>query len=118
MFRYEHRSLPLLGFGAFLRRVALHGGVAIAIVALSLGGGVLGYRYTEGMNWLDALLNASMILTGMGPATEMTTAAGKLFASCYALYSGIVFLVVMSLLLAPFVHRLLHRLHAESRSER
>lgn len=76
--------------------------------------GSMGYHFTEGMSWLDAFLNASMILTGMGPVSELKTSSGKFFASCFALYSGIVFLVVTSIVLAPFIHRLLHRLHLDA----
>ncbi len=117
MFPYEHRSHPLAPSAVFVRRVVAHGGTAAAVISCSLALGTTGYHFSEGMSWLDALLNASMILTGMGPATELRTSAGKLFATCFALYSGIVFLVVSSLLLAPFVHRLLHRLHLESRRQ-
>jgi hypothetical protein len=114
MTRYEHRTESLLPPGQFGRRVARHGGAALAVLLASLGGGTLGYRLTEGMPWVDALMNAAMILTGMGPATPLRSTAGKLFASAYALYSGVVFLVVAGLLVAPFIHRLLHRLHMES----
>jgi len=114
MFRYEHHSQPLIESTAFFRRIAIHGGTAGTIIAGSLVAGSMGYHYTEGMSWLDALLNASMILTGMGPVSELKTPSGKLFASCFALYSGIVFLIVTSILLAPFVHRLLHRLHLDA----
>ncbi|HSE28003.1 MAG TPA: hypothetical protein VLA95_07200 [Gemmatimonadales bacterium] len=117
MSRYEHRAQPLLPPRQFGRRVARHGGAALAVLLVSLGGGTLGYRLTEGMSWVDALLNAAMILTGMGPATPLRNTAGKLFASGYALYSGVVFLVVAGLLVAPFVHRLLHRLHVDEPKE-
>jgi hypothetical protein len=77
--------------------------------------GILGYRELEGMAWIDAILNAAMILGGMGPVDPLKTDAGKLFASFYALFSGIVFLVVASLLVAPIFHRLLHHFHLESK---
>lgn len=114
MFRYERHNQPLIEPSVFFRRVAIHGGTAGTIIAGSLVAGSMGYHYTEGMSWLDALLNASMILTGMGPVSELKTSSGKLFASCFALYSGIVFLVVTSIVLAPFIHRLLHRLHLDA----
>lgn len=114
MFRYEHHNQPLIKRSAFFRRVAVHGGTAGTIIAGSLVAGSTGYHFTEGMSWLDAFLNASMILTGMGPVSELKTSSGKLFASCFALYSGIVFLVVTSIVLAPFIHRLLHRLHLDA----
>ena len=110
---YEHRSEPLLPARQFLRRLVLHGLIAAALLALSLGLGTCGYRCTEGMSWLDALLNASMILAGMGPVDVLHTTAGKLFASGYALFSGITFLATAGILVAPLAHRLLHVLHLE-----
>jgi hypothetical protein len=77
--------------------------------------GTVGYRELEGMPWVDAVLNASMILGGMGPVTPLATTAGKLFASAYALYSGLVLVAATAILLAPFLHRMLHDLHATSR---
>lgn len=75
--------------------------------------GVLGYHYLEGMLWIDALVNASMLLGGMGPVDALHTVGGKLFASFYALYSGIIFLVVVGVIFAPLYHRFLHRFHLE-----
>lgn len=95
-----------------MRRVARHGGVSLLIIALSLAIGTAGYRACAGLGWIDALLNASMILTGMGPVNILTTDGAKLFASFYALYSGIVFLAATGLFFAPFLHRVLHKLHA------
>jgi hypothetical protein len=88
-----------------------HALLTLAWVAASLGIGVLGYRGLEGMSTIDALLNASMILGGMGPVGELHTAAGKLFASAYALYSGMGFLVAAAVLFSPVIHRVLHRFH-------
>jgi hypothetical protein len=105
----------LLPWQRFLRRVTRHGLISFAIIAGSLAMGTLGYREAEGMPWIDALLNASMILTGMGPVTPLVTTGGKLFASFYALYSGLVFVAVTAILVAPFAHRLLHQVHATSR---
>ena len=110
---YEHRSQPLLGRKAFVRRVTRNALVAGVIIAGSLGVGVWGYRATEGLDWLDALLNASMILGGMGPVNELHSVLGKLFASAYALFSGVAFLVTVGILAAPLVHRLIHHLHLE-----
>ncbi len=103
----------MLERGAFLARLAAHGGVAVAIVALGLAIGTVGYRLTEQMAWIDAFLNASMILGGMGPVDRLSTEAGKLFASLYALFAGIVFVAVAGLLLAPLIHRLLHGLDVD-----
>lgn len=108
---YEHRNAPLLPFRRFLRRQLNHVLIGLAVIAVSLGLGVAGYHLFEKLPWLDALLNASMILGGMGPVDPIRTAPGKVFASCYALYSGVVFLVVVGLIMAPSLHRLLHRLH-------
>ena len=112
---YEHRSEPLLPAREFLSRMARHGGLAVTFVVFGLAVGMLGYRWTEEMDWLDAFLNAAMILAGMGPVTPLETDGGKLFAGLYALFSGLVVLVVAGVLAAPLVHRLLHRLHLEDR---
>lgn len=116
MFRYEHRSEPLLPWRLFLlRRVGKTLAAAAVVIAVSLLIGMLGYRLTEGMGWLDAFLNASMILGGMGPVDTLHTDAGKLFAGFYALYSGLMLVGTAGLLLAPFMHRLMHRFHLENR---
>ncbi len=109
--RYERHHEPLLTPRDFLHRMLRHGGLTVVVLALSLGGGALGYRVTEGMSWLDAFLNASMILTGMGPVSTLVTDAGKLFATGYAIFSGVVFLAAVGFLLAPVFHRFLHRFH-------
>jgi hypothetical protein len=111
---YERRNQPLLPFVAYVRRLARHGAAALGIIAVSLLLGVLGYHLTEGMAWIDALLNAAMLLGGMGPVTELHTYAGKLFAALYALYAGVVFLVIAGVLLAPVLHRFLHRFHLDT----
>jgi hypothetical protein len=113
---YEHRLQPLLPLRAFLSRLVLHALVAIGIILLSLGIGIAGYHYLEGLSWIDSLLNASMILGGMGPVNPLTTEAGKLFASFYALFSGMVFLVVTGLMFAPIFHRLLHHFHMDQQN--
>lgn len=110
---YEARRHPLLGTRAFLTRISSHFGVAILLIALSLLAGTLGYREFETLSWTDAVLHAAMILGGMGPVNSLQTEAGKLFATAYALYSGIVFLVTVGVVFAPFAHRLLHRFHAD-----
>lgn len=110
---FEHRSEPLLPLKAFVHRVSFYALLALLIVVLALGGGMLGYHATERMSWLDAFLNAAMILGGMGPVNPVMTPAGKLFAGCYALFSGIIVLVVVGIIFAPVVHRLLHTLHLE-----
>jgi hypothetical protein len=115
---YEHRSEPLLSQWAFYGRLARSFGVALAIVSFSLGMGTAGYHFTAGLPWIDALLNAAMILTGMGPVDPIKTTAGKLFATFYALYSGIAFLTMMAVLASPIVHRFMHKFHLEDEGER
>ena len=112
--KYEHRSQPLLPMALFLRRVLKHFLVAIGFMAAALFLGILGYHLTEHLSWLDSMLNASMILGGMGPVDAVRTPAGKVFASFYALFSGVVFLVIFGIIIAPIAHRLLHRLHLEA----
>lgn len=112
--RYEHHTQPLLPRIKFLWRILGHALIALSLLMLVLGLGVLGYHLTEGMDWLDALLNASMILGGMGPVNVLHTQGGKLFASFYALFSGVAFLAAAGLVIAPMAHRLLHWLHLEA----
>jgi hypothetical protein len=112
---YEHRSQPLLPRRLFIRRMVKHGVFSLCVVFVSLGLGIVGYHVTEGFSWLDALLNASMILGGMGPVNELHTVAGKFFASAYALFSGVAFLATVGILMVPLAHRLLHSLHVEAR---
>jgi hypothetical protein len=114
---YEHRNDPLLSRSAFLRRLALHAGVSAGIVLGSLGIGILGYHFLESLAWIDSLVNAAMILGGMGPVDTLHTIGGKFFASFYALYSGIVFLLAVGIIFAPVFHRILHHFHLEAASE-
>jgi hypothetical protein len=110
---YEHRLQPLLPLRAFLARLFQHAILAVGIIILSLWIGIAGYHYLEGLSWLDSLLNASMILGGMGPVNTLRTDAGKVFASFYALFSGMIFLVVTGLIFAPLFHRMLHHFHMD-----
>ena len=110
---YEKRREALAPQRVFARRVLRHAAVATALVAVSLAGGIAGYHLIEGLPWLDALLNASMLMGGMGPVDPLRTAPGKLFASAYALYCGLVVIFTAGILLAPFLHRLLHHFHAD-----
>jgi len=108
---YEHIRAPLLTRREFRLRVVRQVCWIALIILAALGIGVLGYHFLGGLSWIDALLNASMILGGMGPIDPLPNNAAKLFASFYALFSGIVFIAVAGLLIAPFAHRLLHRFH-------
>lgn len=100
----------------FARRLLICVGVAGVLIGLSLFGGVAGYHFLERMPWIDAFVNASMILSGMGPVTELRTSEGKLFAGCYALYSGLLLILVTGLILAPIVNFVLHRFHLDTKS--
>lgn len=110
---FEHKSEPLLPVRAFRLRILRAGSASLVLVAASLALGTVGYRATEGWAWLDAALNAAMILTGMGQVSAPRTDAGKLFAIAYALFSGVVFLTTVALVLAPLAHRMLHAFHLE-----
>jgi hypothetical protein len=108
---YETKRQPPLPLSRFIRRVILHLLASIALVAGSLLAGTFGYRRLEGLSWLDGFLNAAMLLGGMGPVENPVTNGGKLFAGLYALYSGLLFLVVLAVVLTPVIHRTLHRFH-------
>lgn len=111
---FERRKDPMLPRAAFLRRVARHVIIALGIDAGSLAIGVVGYHVLEGFSWVDSLLNAAMLLGGMGPVNELHTTLGKVFASFYAIYCGVIFLVVAGVLLAPIIHRFMHHFHLET----
>jgi hypothetical protein len=113
---FEHRSEPLLPRRAFLGRLAASAALGLAIVAVSLLVGMAGYRFFLGLGWIDAFLNASMLLGGMGPVDPPKTAAGKLFSGLYALYCGFAVLGVAGVIFAPVFHRFLHRFHLEGES--
>lgn len=110
---YESRRQPVLKPTQFLRRLFVHIATGAILIAASLAFGMWGYVQFESLSWLDAFLNASMLLGGMGPIHIPVTEAGKLFAGIFALYAGLVFIVVAALLLAPVAHRVLHSFHLE-----
>ncbi len=110
---FEHRTDPLLPTHRFFWRVLGFLAISAAVIGMALGCGVLGYHYLGELPWIDALVNASMILGGMGPVDPIKSHAGKLFASGYALFSGLLFIGAASLVVTPFVHRIMHRLHLE-----
>ena len=114
---YEHRRQKLLSWPAFLRRLARQGLSALILVVVSMGIGTVGFHVLSGQLWLDALLNSAMLLGGMGPVGDLGGTGGKLFATFFALYSGLVFLIVAGLLFIPVFHRLLHRFHLDASRE-
>jgi hypothetical protein len=108
---YESKHQPPLPPAIFVQRLLGHLAVAVGLLALSLGAGMLGYVVSEQLSWTDAFLNAAMLLGGMGPVNPPLTSAGKLFAGLYALYAGLVFIVTAALLFTPVLHRLMHHFH-------
>lgn len=110
---FEPRESPLAPTHVFAWRMAKFIGFAMIIAGIALMIGIFGYRYIAEMSWVDSLLNASMILGGMGPMGELKTDAAKIFASAYALFSGLVFISVMGIVLAPAAHRALHLFHLD-----
>ncbi len=114
---FEHRRQPLLPRPLFYRRLLKYGAASLGVALASLLLGILGYRYFESMAWIDAFVNAAMLLGGMGPVGELHSQAGKVFAGLYALYCGLVVIVSMGILLAPIFHRFLHRFHLEAAAE-
>jgi hypothetical protein len=114
---YEHRSKRPLSWRAFGLRMALHGTLAALMTALSLGLGMAGYMFYENLAWRDAFLNSAMLLGGMGPVDPPKTDGGKVFAGMYALYAGLVFLLVAGVVLVPVLHRILHHFHWEEKQK-
>ncbi len=115
--KLETKHQPLLSRRAFARRVAWSFAAASVLVAVSLLGGMIGYHLLEGLAWIDAFANASMILSGMGPLDPPKTDGGKLFAGLYALYSGLAVILAAGILFTPVVHRMLHQFHLEAEGE-
>jgi hypothetical protein len=112
-FRFESMHQPVISRPAFVRRLGKSFVISVAVIALSLVAGMVGYHVTEGMPWIDAYANASMILSGMGPLDAPKTFEGKLFAGTYALYSGLVVILATGVILAPILHRVLHHFHVD-----
>ena len=108
---YEPKTRRPLARPVFVRRLVLHTLIALGLIAFSIAVGMAGYHSFEHLPWLDAFLNASMLLGGMGPVNAPVTDAGKLFAGIFALYAGLVFIVTAALLFTPLLHRLMHRFH-------
>ncbi|MEN6571611.1 MAG: hypothetical protein ABFD24_07210 [Anaerolineaceae bacterium] len=111
---YERHDEPLLPRRKFYKRLFSHVLTSLGILGVSLGIGILGYGLLEHLSFLDALLNASMILGGMGPVNALQTVGGKIFASFYALFAGEIFLIAAGVIITPVAHRLLHLMHIAS----
>ena len=111
--RYHFKGKPLLTRAGFALKLGRNFLIAGGVISAALAMGVVGYHELEDLSWIDSLLNASMILGGMGPVDQLKTDAGKLFASFYALFSGIIFVTSAAVLVAPMLNRVLHRLHIE-----
>ena len=111
----ERKHQKIAPFPVFIRRLAVYIAGAILLILVALFIGVAGYHWFAGLNWIDSLLNASMILGGMGPVNPLTTDGGKIFASVYALFSGLVFIAVIGIVLSPIAHRMLHKFHFENK---
>lgn len=111
--KLEHKDQSVVSFRRFIIRLGRYGMVAILLIVFSVSIGVAGYRFFAGLSWIDSFHMACMILTGMGPVSEMKTEGAKLFSSFYALYSGVAFLSITAVFFAPIIHRLLHILHVE-----
>lgn len=110
---YEHKTHSLAPIKVFYKRILRNIAIGACIIVFCLFIGIIGYHYTANIGWLDSLHNSSMILSGMGPVVVIATPSGKWFSSFYALFSGVVFITNISFILAPAVHRFLHRLHIE-----
>jgi hypothetical protein len=110
---YEHKKQPVATTATFYQRIVKNILIALLIMAVCLAIGVAGYHYTDNIAWIDAVHNASMILSGMGPVVEIKSDTGKIFSSVYALFSGVVFLSIVGFILAPAIHRIFHRLNHE-----
>ena len=115
---YEMRHHPLATRSVFGRRLLAHVAVAATVIGVSLAIGIVGYHMLAGLGWVDSFLNAAMLMGGMGPVDTLKSDASKLFAGCYALYCGLVVLIAASIMLAPLLHRLLHRFHLDPGLER
>ena len=113
---YEHHKHRLLSWPDFLRRAGRHALSGLLVVFCGVSLGTIGYHSAGSLPWVDAFLNASMILSGMGPVDRMETSAAKMFSALYALFSGLVFIAVAGIVVAPWIHRLFHWIHLEDQS--
>jgi hypothetical protein len=114
---FEHRESPLLPLPAFRARLWRTSLIGLVLILVSLAIGMVGYHFIARQSWSDSFLNAAMILSGMGPVGELTTAGAKIFAGVYALYSGLALISIAGIILSPVIHRFLHRFHLETHKE-
>jgi hypothetical protein len=112
---FEKRNKKLLPRKEYYRRVAHHAVLGILVLVGSLAIGMIGYHSFEKLSWVDAFVNAAMILSGMGPVATLQTDGGKIFAGCYAIYSGITLIGILGIIFAPVIHRFLHKFHLEDK---
>ena len=112
---FEHKSQPLASSKVFMSRLFKMAFIASVATIVCLLIGIFGYHYIAHVRWIDAIHNASMILSGMGPVATIDNVAGKLFSSAYALFSGVAFITNISIFLSPVIHRFLHKLHIEKK---
>jgi len=115
--RFEHRGQPVASRRKFLARMFVAIGLWMVLTLIGLAIGIAGYAAFEGMSFIDAYVNAAMILSGMGPLGELKTTAGKVFAGSYAIFSGLIIVIATGFVLAPIFHRILHRFHVEPKEE-
>jgi hypothetical protein len=115
---FESRTDPLAPRWVFIRRVIKYASIAFIVISVALGIGILGYHYIAKFSWIDSLLNASMILGGMGPMGDLPSDSAKVFASFYALFSGLVFISLVGIVLAPAAHRALHHFHLDEEDQK
>ena len=114
---FERKHEDLAPLDVFVKRVFAALGVAFCLIGLALIIGIQGYHWLGGLGWIDSLLEASMILGGMGPVNPLPTDGAKIFASFYALFSGLMFIGIMGVVLSPIVHRFLHKFHVDEKDE-
>ena len=112
---FERKHEKVVPVSVFVKRLSASIAIAGVLVLVALSVGVAGYHWIAGLGWVDALLDASMILGGMGPVNPLPTNAAKLFASGYALFSGLVFIAVLGIVLSPIAHRMLHKFHIDEK---
>jgi hypothetical protein len=113
--RLERRTDKLAPFSIYVRRVAASLAIGFGLILIALFVGIAGYHFIAGFNFVDSLLEASMILGGMGPVRELSNDGAKVFASIYALFSGVIFIALMGILLSPAAHRVMHKFHLDER---